>query len=244
MKRILRWLMVVLGLGLLLALVALLGRDVFLKGLAQKRIEQRTGFRVEIGSLKTGLRVPSLRLRDLRVYNGPDFGGSLLLEIPECYIELDSYQMEEKFHLRELRLNLTQLNVIRDKSGRFNLERLPHPFQAEASPAATPGTQRPAAPARFAGIDRVRLTIGKINFTDWQKPSRSRVIEVGIKDEWITSIRTEEDLQAWIGSRLFRLIVQELSKTDGKGRGGRLEIRMDPSPESSATNASPATPSP
>jgi uncharacterized protein involved in outer membrane biogenesis len=239
MKKFLRWFIAILVVLIVIAVVALVRRDAILRRVTEQRIQQRTGLRAEIGLLKTGLRSTSFLLKNVKLYNRSDFGGSVLLDAPEFFLELDAPLVaESKLHFKELRLNVTELNIIHDKQGRFNLEEAEKEY--DQRDAAKPGTAKSGKKVEFAGIDRLLLTVGKIKFTDLKNPSLSREVDVGLKDELVTDIKTEED----VGSQLFRLIVQVAAKPKGTGKAGKFEFLLEPFRDESLTNEAPATPSP
>ena len=116
-------------------------------------------------------------------------------------------------------MNLAELNVIRDASGRWNIEKVEEEM-----------TERNAARANhhepkleFGGIDELRLSIGRINYTDNQKPSRSRRIDVNVHDELVRGINTDEDLQEWIGSFIFKVILPEAVASTAKRKKKTVE---------------------
>lgn len=234
MKKFLRWFLGSLLVLLLLAVAALLGRDVILKQLAERSLERSTGWRAEIGSLHTGLGSTSLHLQQVLLYNRADFGGGLLLDVPEVFAELDRAELfAGRLNFKRLRLHFAELNIVRDRQGRFNLDQIGREV-VEASPRI-PGPATKAS-FTFAGIDHLTLSLGSVNYTDLQKPSRSRRMEIGLKDEVATRLKTGEDFQEWFGSLLFRVILEQSLKTTGDGKPKRFELLFDQEP-AEGTNA-------
>jgi len=215
MKRILRWLIAVLGVLLGLAVIGLLCRDSLFKLAARKSVQACTGMRVEIAKLKTGLRTAAIEIKGFKLHNYPEFGDSVLLDVPDLLVEFDSKLASQgKLRFKQLRVNLAELNVIRDAAGRWNIEKV----EKEMTERNAARTNRNERRLEFAGIDELRLTIGRINYTDMLKPSRNRQIDVNVRDELVQGINTEEDLQDWIGSNIFKVILQEAASPTGKRR--------------------------
>src|ERR1051325_2986622 len=80
MRKLLRWLIGLL-LVLIVALVGLiLAKDAIFKALAERSVHQCTGLRAVIGQFNTTLGSAAFRLRDLKLYNAPEFGGTLLAD--------------------------------------------------------------------------------------------------------------------------------------------------------------------
>lgn len=220
LKKPLRWLIAVLAVLLGLAVLGLLFRDSFLKLAAQKRIEACTGMRVEIGKFKTGLRTPAIEMQGFKLYNAPEFGGSVLLDVPDLLVEFDpELASQGKLRFKQLRVNLAELNIIRDASGRWNIEKV----EKEMTERNAARASRKEPKLVFAGIDELRLTIGRINYTDNQKPSRSRRIDVNAHDELVHGINTDEDLQEWIGSFIFKTILPEAVASTPKRKKKTVE---------------------
>lgn len=228
MKKFLRWFLGSLLVLLLLAVAALLGRDVVLKRWAERSIERSTGWRAEIGTFHTGLGSTSLHLQKTRLYNRADFGGGLLLDVPEVFAELDRAELfAGRLHFKQLRLHFAELNIERDQQGRFNLDEM----GMELDEISSHPTNRTAnASFTFAGIDHLTLSLGGINYTDRQKPSRNRRLHLGLKDEVATQLKTGEDFQDWFGSLLFRVIMQQSLKSTDDGKPKRFELLFDQEP--------------
>jgi hypothetical protein len=215
LRKPLRWLIAVLGVLLGLALIGLLFRDSILKLAARKTLQACTGMRVEIAKFKTGLRTPAVEMQGFKLYNYPEFGDSVLLDVPDLLVEFDSELASQgKLRFKQLRVNLAELNVIRDAAGRWNIEKV----EKEMTERNAARTNRQERRLEFAGIDDLRLTIGRINYTDQQKPTRSRQIDVNIHDELVQGIKTDEDLQDWIGNFLFKVILPEVASSTAKRR--------------------------
>lgn len=205
-RKPLRWLIAVLGVLLGLAVTGLLFRDSILKLAARKTLQACTGMRVEIANFKTGLRTPAIQMQGFKLHNYPEFGNSVLLDVPDLLVEFDSeLAAQGKLRFKQLRVNLAELNIIRDAAGRWNIEKV----EKEMTERNAARTNRNERRLEFAGIEDLRLTIGRINYTDMQKPSRSRQIDVNIRDELVQGINTDEDLQDWIGAFIFKVILQE-----------------------------------
>ena len=205
-RKPLQWLIAVLGVLLGLAVTGLLFRDSILKLAARKTLQACTGMRVEIAKFKTGLHTPAIEMQGFKLHNYPEFGDSVLLDVPDLLVEFDSeLAAQGKLRFKQLRVNLAELNVIRDAAGRWNIEKV----EKEMTERNAARTNRNERRFEFAGIEDLRLTIGRINYTDMQKPSRSRQINVNLRDELVQGINTDEDLQDWIGNFIFKVILQE-----------------------------------
>jgi hypothetical protein len=217
MKKYLRGLVAITG-GLLVVLIALvLARDVLLKVVARFQIEAETGLRAEIGELKTTLGTGLFHVRNLKLFNPPEFGGSLMAEVPEILVDLDPEKASGgKLSFHRLRLELTSLNIVRRADGRLNLDGVEKKIRERMARRKKRKGER--FEFEFGGISELRLTVRKVHYTDLDRPGRSRALDLAVQDEVVTGLQTGEDLQRWAGAMLFRVLMHlSLGDRDGAG---------------------------
>ena len=233
LRKALRWTIGGLLLLLLLAGTLLLFKDSILRSLAEQRIRRQTGLEASIGQLKVGLGSATMALQRFIVYNPPRFGGSALISIPELYLELDSVQTARgKLGFKEIRLNLAEVNVVKDKNGVLNVEELRSSF-ATNNPSLVTNNPSLVSPTSiggkswaFGGIQKLTLTLGRINLVDLQQPRNNQVVNVGITNEIVQDIRNEEDFKSWMASLLLRILLQELNSPSHPG-WKRFQVFLD-----------------
>lgn len=122
MKFLFRWAFRFLILAIVLLVAALLLKDAVIKSVAESRLRQSLGLEVRIGKMEVGLLTPTVSIEGLRVYNPPEFGGSPFLDIPELHVEYDQNAATRgAARLKLLRLNVAELNVVRNAAGQTNL---------------------------------------------------------------------------------------------------------------------------
>lgn len=217
MKRWLGWLGLALGALLVLAALLWWRRDQVLQVVAAAVIERATGMRTEIAGYEGNYRwdAGAISLRGVRLHNFPEFGGGLLLDLPELVVELDpAVAATGQVRFRQLRLHLAELNVIQDAEGRWNFERV----EREMTERNAARTNRHEPRLAFAGIDSLSLTLDRVRYTDLRRPDRSREFHVGVTNEVATGIQTEEQLQEWLGSFLFRTLLNQVAVQDQEPR--------------------------
>lgn len=221
-RRALAWFIGLVA-GLIVLLVAVfMFKDNIVKWIAERNIHHKTGLAVKIGGLKVGFGTGTLAVKDFKIYNTPEFGGAALISIPELYLELDAEQAaDSKLHFKELRFHLAEVNVVKNKEGRLNLDSIKETLDANAPPGGDSASLR----FKFAGIDKLSLNLGRILLTDMQQPANNYELALGGEQAEITSLKTEEDLNAWAAAFLIRLSVQEYFKAKEKGQG--LQILLD-----------------
>ena len=85
-----------------------------------------------------------------------------MVEIPEIYVDYNpmAFLQHKKVHLREARLNLAQVTVIKNESGETNINALKTAQKAPAEKPAQPGERKKAAPMPDIQIDSLAIKIG------------------------------------------------------------------------------------
>jgi hypothetical protein len=218
MKKFLRWAAAVILVLLAIVVGLFLFKDPILKKITVSRIRSQTGLQSEIGAFHISLGSGAVHLQNFKLLNLGEFGGSPLLDIPEIYLLLDAqHTTTDKLHFKEVRLNLAQLHVIKDKSGRYNIDQLAKlPKQPKA-----PKTKRDQSSVQFGGIDRLYVTLGSIKYTDLRDPTQNEEMNLNIKDELFRDVRTEEELQARLLTIILGAVIQDwLEKPrDSRRRG-------------------------
>jgi hypothetical protein len=217
-RKLLRWLMWVLAGATVLLVVLLLARDVVLKAVAEHSIEDETGLRAVIGELKTTLGSGAVRVRDLKLYNPAEFGGSLMADVPELVVDLDAAQAADgKLHFRHLKLDLAELNVVRNAAGRFNLDGVEKRIRERLHQRRRKRGEK--FRFEFAGIERLQLNMGRALYTDLRHPRRALALNLAVTNETVVNLQTEEELGKWASALAFRILLQASLRHLGKGLG-------------------------
>src|SRR5436305_14108330 len=90
MRRVLRWIIGIMAVLLLLVAAAFLFRNSLLKAITCRNIKGNTGLETTMGGFDLDLGKSSLQITQFRIYNAPAFGGSVLVDIPEVFCEIDT----------------------------------------------------------------------------------------------------------------------------------------------------------
>jgi hypothetical protein len=208
LKKVVWWFLGVVAFLLLLVIGAIVFKNPLLKTVARWNIKSSTGLDSSIGHFDLDLTGSRLRITGFRIYNNPAFGSSLLVDIPELYLQFDPQEASQgKLRFKEIRFNLAEANVVRNKNGITNLDALKE--MVEKGTARTNGLE-------FGGIDKLVLNLGQVNFTDLQQPANNTQMHLDVKDEIVRNLKTSEDVERWTMALLIRLTIQQafLSKGD------------------------------
>jgi hypothetical protein len=204
MRFLFRWAFRLFLVLVVLVVALLLLKDVLLKAFLESRIQLETGLETRISHFELGLLNPTVTLRDCTLYNSAEFGGSPMLRIPELHLEYDrSAAALSQVHLKLLRLNLAELNIIENQQGQTNV------FGVLGGLGSVifndPRTSKTNSfPPGFKGIDTLNLTLGNINFINLKDPRRNRQLALGVTNEIIQNVRSPQDLNPLLLKLLFR----------------------------------------
>ena len=187
MKTLCKWAFRAFIVFVVLLVAAVLLLDPIVRSLAEARLRTVTGLDVRIGRLDIGLLRPQVTLENFIVFNPAELGGSPMIEMPELHVEYDRPALQSGLlHLKLIRFNLAEVNLVTGKDGKSNFDGL----------KAAMGTRPKAEQQKqFAGIDTLNLTLGKLRLLDMNKPKEAREFNVGLKNEIVTGLKTEQDFQ-------------------------------------------------
>ncbi len=202
-RRLIKW-FIYLCLLLLAGVVALiLSKDTLIRNLTERRILRQTGLYVRIDKMHVGFTEPVISMQGFKLYNRPEFGGGLLLNLNDLYLEYDPERLRSgELHLTLFRLDLEELNIIRSAAGRTNITDFIERAGTEGRAALS--RRLPAKQLGFTGIDTLNLSLGRIRFIDLRDPRRNRESCFGVKNLEIKAIRNEGDLYGVAGIVLLR----------------------------------------
>jgi uncharacterized protein involved in outer membrane biogenesis len=200
MKRIFKWLI-----GLFLAavvlvvvgvIVLLLSYNSILRVTLERQIRAQTGMDVEIGSLNIALTSPTVEIKNLKIHNSPEFGGTPFLDIPEIRVEYDRAAVARReIHLTLLRFNLGELDIVKNQASQTNIFlggiKLPAKNSAGGNPLANFKKQ---SGYDFTGIDQLNVSIGKVKYIDLNNQQNNREQTIGIDELVIPNVKTTTDL--------------------------------------------------
>jgi len=186
-------------------------REAVLKTAVRVTAGRLTGLTVDISRLRIGIFKPVIDIGSLKIYNPPDFPEKLMLEMPQLFIRYEPMEMlKGKLSFKEMRIDLKEFNVIKDKDGATNIAKL-----TALAGSQEAGKEKSAAAKKEAAmppmhIGTLRLDIGRIVYKDFSAHLPSvKTFDVNIHKEY----RDIND-----PAHLVRIIVMEsLLKTNIKG---------------------------
>ena len=195
-KKALRWIIIICAALLALIVIGVLSFDSIAKSVAERRIRQETGMDAHIGKLNISFRNHTVHIEGLRLVNPPEFGGDTFVRIPELHLEADLEAFRQnQLHLKLVRFDIAEVHVVENKEGKKNIDLL----QKHGETGKAPGEkseQHGQEPMRFAGIDRLELSLGVAKFTSERKPSLNFERNLRIENRVFENIDSEKELQS------------------------------------------------
>ena len=187
MKRLFKWALRLVVLCVVLMVGLLLSLDSILKALVERQIRAGTGMDVKIGKLSVGWLSPIVTIEDFKLYNTAEYGGTPFLDIRELHVEYDRPALAQRtLHVRLMRVNLTELNVVKNGAGRTNLVEVPSGTTAERHARA--------GKWQFSGVDVLNLTVGRARFTNLKDPRQNREFNANLQNQVFWKVKTMDDL--------------------------------------------------
>lgn len=199
MKKLLKWFFALALLVLVVVVVFLLSLDTILRVVAENRIRAQTGMTAEIGKFHLGLTEPVITIKDLKVYNPPDFGGTPFLNIPEIHIEYDREALaKNQIHVTLMRFNLGELVIVKNEAGQTNLLSLgvAIPKKDKTSGSGSQGLKefKERTGLEFKGVDVLNVSIGSAKYIDLKNPANNREQKFAIENQVVKNVQTPADL--------------------------------------------------
>ena len=191
MKRLLKW-----GFRLVLLLVALvvlavLSRNVVARPFVEKEIQRATGHTAILGRVSIGLTAPRLSVENLRLMNDAEFGGGVFVDVRELQVEYDWLALRSRtVQLRNVRVRVSQMEVVRNKDGRSNLRA----FQEDVTQRLAASGSRTAG-LQFGGLDVLTASLERIRLTDNLAPGMNREEWIGLRNGTVRNVKSWADLE-------------------------------------------------
>lgn len=154
---------------IILAVVAFLGKNLIAKAAIENGVKLITGLQLSVEEIDVNLFKTYVQIEELRLLNPPGYDDKVMVNIPEILFdyELGSF-FRGKAHIEQIRIDLKELTVIRNKDGSMNIDQLKSiKEQQEKKAGQTPsGTPAQTIPLQ---IDVLSLRVGRVIFKDYTK---------------------------------------------------------------------------
>jgi hypothetical protein len=168
-------------------LALIIGKNMVIGSIIKGGIKSLTGLGMSIDKTDVGLVSTRIGLEGIKVYNPPEFADKMMMDMPELYVDYNLFQLlKKKVHLQELRIDLKEFVVVKNKDGKLNLNSLK--VVKDTKKEAEAPKEEPAKKTEFM-IDVMKLKIDKVVFKDYTAGDKPKITEYPIKiNEEFTNI--------------------------------------------------------
>ena len=196
MKWILKWLLRLFLLAVVAIVILLLSLNSILRVWVEHRIRARTGLDAEIGSFSLTFAPTTVTIQNFKLYNPPDFGGTLFLDIPEIHVEIDRAALaRHELHLTLLRFNLGELDIVKNEAGRTNIFSLGVSLPTKKSGGANDAAKfKQQTGFEFKSIDVLNVSVGMAKFIDLKDRRLNRTQNIGLDNCVMKNVKSRDDL--------------------------------------------------
>jgi uncharacterized protein involved in outer membrane biogenesis len=130
----------------------------------------------------------------MKIYNSPGFGGTPFLDIPEIHAEYDRFALlKGELHLTLLRLNLSELDIVRSKNGQINVFTSGKVPRKNSSGISVPSFKKETG-YNFEGIDALNVSFNKAKYIDLQNRHNDREQTIGLQNCVVPEVKSTRDL--------------------------------------------------
>lgn len=225
MKTWLRWLIGIVG-AVVVFIVVLISVVIwkmdYLMGRALTvALAQQTGARVELGEFHLHMQDSSVEIRDLKLFDPPGYRDTPWFDLPELFLAVQKTPTATNgaVRWREIRVNLADLALVVNKEGRTNLVDI---GERATGPGFDPSSlTNLSSNLQFGGIDRLVLSLGKLEYVDLRNASANQEIRFGMTNRVYTNLNTTADLQPIAMEVIVRGVSGMVSKSSD---GGMLQL--------------------
>ena len=219
-KFIFKWIFRLVLLAVVLVVMFFLSLDMILRVVMENRIRAQTGMDAEIGKFHLGLTEPVVTIKNLKLYNSPEFGGTPFLDIPEIHIEYDRLALaKHEIHLTLMRFTLGELDIVKNEAGQTNIFSLGVTLPDKKSSGASAAEFKKQTGFEFKSIDVLNVSVGTAKYIDLKDQLNNRMQKIGIENLPLRNVKSAADLAGLgvlVGLRsgdFFKLLVDP--KTSG-----------------------------
>ena len=197
MKFLFKWLLRLFLLGVVLLVIFLLSLDTILRVMMEHNIRAQSGMEAEIGKFHLGLLEPVMTIKDLKLHNPPDFGGTPFLNIVEIHVEYDRAALKKgEIHFTLLRFNLGELDIVKNEAGKTNLFELgvTLPTTNNLGKSKSLDEFKRRTGLDFKQIDVLNVSVGTAKYIDLKDPKNNREQKIGIENLLMKNVKEPADI--------------------------------------------------
>jgi len=172
--------------------VLILAKNLLIQSILGTSISRAAHVPVSIGNTDVSFLKSSIRLKEIRVKNPSGFKESLMLHMPLIAINFDLPAFfKGTAHFQEIRLNLAEVVVVKNKDGKLNIDAVKPKDADKAKQQKAREDSKAKGKAPKLMIDKLYLTIGRVVYKDYSSGGKEPAVQtfdINIKDRVYTNI--------------------------------------------------------
>jgi uncharacterized protein involved in outer membrane biogenesis len=154
---------------------AVVAKNIIAKSAVSTAVKLITGLKLEMSSMNVGVVNTLVGIKDLKLFNPPDFKDAVMVDMPEIYVNYDlGALLKKKIHLEEVRIDLKQFTVVKNAQGQLNLDSLKVVQESKEK------EKKEKAAMPELTIDLLQLKIGKVVYKDYSRGGEPQVKEFNV----------------------------------------------------------------
>ncbi|MBI4394699.1 MAG: hypothetical protein HY583_00730 [Candidatus Omnitrophica bacterium] len=197
----------VIGVLFLILLGFILTNSFWLRYALAAGISQVTGFPTKIHKTDLNIQKSLFGIYGLRIRNPSGFPRSTFISIPEVFVDFDlgPFIKSRKLYIRQLRLHIEEVSIIRNQSGETNISRLTTVKKGKAE-RETQKLEKAKSPKELKFfVETFVLTIRRVRFQDQTNPLiGEKVIDLHIEQEVIHGLSSPADIVRLVVLRVIQ----------------------------------------
>lgn len=162
------------------------GKNAIAKAALLKWVNTATGLEMTVKSVNIGIIRTLIDIKGLRLSNPYGVPDRLMADMPEIYVDYNLRAFTKgKVHLEEVRLNLKELIVVRDRENRVNLDSLAmvQTIKEGINSRQERANARQRSKKPSFRIDLLKLKVGKVLYKDYSQGPQPIIQEYNIDIE-------------------------------------------------------------
>ncbi|MFH1360486.1 MAG: AsmA family protein [Candidatus Omnitrophota bacterium] len=194
---------------IVLAVLLVLGitKNLLMKAAIQGGVKTVTGCSLSMQKFGFGILTTKTDIRGLKLYNPAGFVDKVMLSMPEILVDYNLTSLfKGKAHLSDMKINMEEFVVVKNKDGKVNLNVLKESLAKEEAPGEKPKEAKKKAKMPEIQIDNMELKIGKVIYKDYSKGGEPTIKEYDINlNEQYKNIN---NVQSLVGLIVFKALAK------------------------------------
>jgi len=191
---------------IVLILLVVFSRNLIAKTLIKSLVESITGLHLSIESVDLGISNTTIDTQGLKLYNPSNFPDKIMADIPQIYIDFSlGALLKRKIYFKELKLDLKEFIVVKNKDGKLNLDSLKTVKEGKEKAKKEKGVKKDGL--LKMQIDALHLKIDRVIYKDYTKglpPPMIKKYNVNLNEKY-TNITDPQQLAQLI---LYRALIK------------------------------------